>query len=125
MYPTDLKYTRDHEWLRQSGKEGTVGITDFAQHQLGDVVFVELPEVGRRLVAGEAFGVVESVKTVSDLYSPVNGKVVEVNQKLLEQPELVNGEPHGAGWMIKVEIESLGDLLDAEAYQQLLEKEGH
>ncbi|MCL4368045.1 MAG: glycine cleavage system protein GcvH [Actinobacteria bacterium] len=125
MYPEDLKYTKDHEWLRESGRQGRVGITDFAQHQLGDVVFVELPEVGRRLKAGEAFGVVESVKTVSDLYSPANGTVIEVNPKLLDHPELVNQDPYGEGWMIKLEVESPGDLMDAAAYQKLLQEDAH
>lgn len=122
MYPEDLKYSKEHEWLRREGNVGTIGITHFAQDQLGDVVFVEVPEVGRVLRAGETFGVVESVKTVSDLYSPVTGKVVEVNTKLADQPELVNSDPYGAGWMIKVEIESEGDLLDAQGYQALIQQ---
>lgn len=121
MYPEDLKYTREHEWLRRQGNEGVVGITHFAQEQLGDIVFVELPEVGRRLEAGEAFGVVESVKTVSDLYSPVRGTVVRVNEKLLDDPALVNSDPYGEGWIALVEIASEGDLMDAGAYRALID----
>lgn len=117
--PKDLKYSKEHEWIRQEGNTGVVGITHFAQDQLGDVVFVELPEVGRVLKAGEQFGVVESVKTVSDLYSPANGKVVAINEKLADKPEVVNTDPYGEGWMIKMEVESLDPgLMDADAYDK-------
>ena len=122
MYPTDLKYTKDHEWLRLEGGEAAVGITDFAQDQLGDVVFVELPDVGRRVKQGEAFGTVESVKAVSELFSPITGEVTAVNTALATHPEQVNKEPHQA-WMIRLrpsvpaETESL---LDAPAYAALI-----
>ena len=100
MYPTELKYTKDHEWIRLSGSEAAVGITDFAQKQLGDVVFVELPDVGRRLKQGEAFGTIESVKAVSELFSPVSGEVTAVNEDLATHPEKVNAKPHDT-WMIR------------------------
>lgn len=128
MIPNDLKYTREHEWIRVEGTLGTIGITHFAQSALGDVVFVELPEVGRVLKLGEAFGVVESVKTVSDLYSPISGRVVKVNEKLMDAPETVNQDPYGEGWIIVIEIASpaeLGGLLDAEAYQQVTADAAH
>jgi glycine cleavage system H protein len=119
QFPSDRKYSREHEWILVDGDEGTIGITDFAQDQLGDIVFVELPEVGRDLTKDDAFGVVESVKSVSDVFSPVNGTVIERNQMLDEHPELVNDDPYGEGWMIRVRIGSdndLDDLLDAAAY---------
>ncbi|HEY8347582.1 MAG TPA: glycine cleavage system protein GcvH [Symbiobacteriaceae bacterium] len=125
--PADLKYSKEHEWIRVEGNIGIVGITDFAQDQLGDVVFVELPQVGRELKQGEQFGVVESVKTVSDLYCPVSGKVVEVNTALESSPELVNKDPYGEGWMLKIEIKDpaeLDQLLDADAYAKLVEEAG-
>src|SRR6187397_1337097 len=103
MYPSDLKYTKDHEWVRLDGGEASVGITDFAQRQLGDVVFVELPMVGRQLKQGEVFGTIESVKAVSELFAPVSGEVTEVHSALVQHPETVNKDPHGA-WMIKVKI---------------------
>lgn len=118
--PEDLRYTAEHEWIRVADGQGTVGITDFAQDALGDVVFVELPAVGAELVAGQTFGVVESNKTVSDLFSPVSGRVVAVNQDLRDQPELVNKDPYGGGWMVRVAIAAgtdLGALLDAAAYR--------
>jgi glycine cleavage system H protein len=121
--PTDLRYTRDHEWVRLDGDVATVGITQYAADQLGDIVFVELPDVGRDLVAAKAFGVVESVKAVSDLYAPVDGEVVETNDALAGGPELVNGDPYGEGWMIRVRVAAdsdLGDLLDADAYDDLV-----
>ncbi len=101
-YPQDRRYTKDHEWIRVEGDRGTVGITDYAQKQLGDVVFLELPEVGRKLKAGEVFGTVESVKAVSELFSPVSGEVVEVNAALTKAPEKMNTDPHGDAWMIVV-----------------------
>ena len=117
--PSELRYTEDHEWLRPEGKSGRMGITDFAQDQLGDVVFVELPEVGRQVRQGEAFGVVESVKSVSDVFAPISGKVVAVNQELVDKPELVNQDPYGQGWIAELEIANDGEvqaLLDAGAY---------
>ena len=123
MVPSDLRYTKDHEWVRVDGDEATIGITDYAANQLGDIVFVELPEVGRSVDQFAAFGVVESVKAVSDLFAPVSGEVVETNAELGSKPELVNGEPYGAGWMLRVRVsdkDQLGELLDAAAYEQLI-----
>ena len=123
MVPRDLRYTREHEWIRVEGDRGVVGITDFAQEQLGDVVFVELPKAGANLEEGKTFGVVESVKTASDLYAPVGGSVVDVNGKLSDQPELVNRDPYGEGWMLVVQIANRGqldDLLTAEQYEELI-----
>ena len=120
-YPTDLKYTKDHEWVRAEGGVGTVGITDYAQKALGDVVYLELPDVGRVLKKGEVFGTIESVKAVSELYAPVSGEVTEVHSALVQHPETVNKDPHGA-WMIKVKIADHGDvgeLLDAAKYTDL------
>jgi len=124
MYPADFRYTKDHEWIRVTGGTGTVGITDYAQNQLGDVVFLELPEVGRRLTAGEVFGTVESVKAVSELFSPMAGEVVEVNSALAQKPEAVNTEPHGAAWLIKMRLDDPGaasGLMDAAAYTAFVE----
>jgi len=121
-YPTELKYTKDHEWIRLDEDTGQVGITYYAQEQLGDVVYVELPEIGRVLAQGEQFGSVESVKAVSDLYCPVSGEVVEVNNALETQPELVNKDPHG-NWMIVVKLskpDELDGLIDASAYGELI-----
>lgn len=119
----DRRYTKTHEWITVDGKSVTVGITDFAQSQLGDVVFVELPSSGRKLEAGEAFGVIESVKAASDLYSPVPGRVAAINDKLAAKPELVNSEPYGDGWLVKLELagELPKDLLDEEAYKKVVE----
>ena len=122
MYPSDLKYTSDHEWVRLEGDIAEVGITDFAQQQLGDVVFVEAPEVGATLTAGQPFGTIESVKAVSELFAPVSGEVVEVNTVLAAKPETVNAEPHTA-WMVKVRVSAPGELaalLDAERYTALV-----
>ena len=124
MYPADFRYTKDHEWIRVTGDTGTVGITDYAQNQLGDVVFLELPEVGRRLSAGEVFGTVESVKAVSELFSPVAGEVVEVNSALAQKPEAVNTDPHGTAWLIKMKLDdpaSAAGLMDAAAYTAYVE----
>lgn len=121
--PTDLRYTRDHEWVRIQGDEATVGITQYAADQLGDIVFVELPDVGRDLASAKAFGVVESVKAVSDLFAPLAGEVTAANEALASEPELVNSDPYGKGWMIKLRIGSdadLDELLDADAYDALV-----
>jgi len=122
MVPTDRRYTKAHEWVRLDGNLATVGITKYAADQLGDVVFVELPEAGRALDQFAAFGVVESVKAVSDLYAPVAGDVAETNAALADAPELVNQDPFGAGWMIRIHVSNEGqvaELLDAAAYEQL------
>lgn len=121
MYPSDRKYTKEHEWVSISGDEARVGITDYAQKQLGDVVYLELPEVGRTFNRGDVFGTIESVKAVSELYSPVSGEVTEVNSKLVEKPEAVNSDPHGS-WMIVLKTSGGGDqagLLDAAQYTDL------
>jgi glycine cleavage system H protein len=123
MVPGDLRYTNDHEWVRIDGDEGVVGITQYAADQLGDIVFVELPEVGRSLDRGAAFGVVESVKAVSDLLAPVSGEVIAVNDALADQPELVNSDPYGGGWMVRVRLSGAAGadgLLDPAAYEQLV-----
>ena len=123
-YPVELKYTKDHEWLKMEGNVAVVGITDFAQDALGDVVFINLPEVGDTVTAGESFGDVESVKAVSDVNSPVTGVVLEINEELIDSPELLNEDPYGA-WIIKVEnITAEEDLLDAAAYEALCAEEG-
>ena len=122
MVPGDLRYTKDHEWVRVDGEVATIGITDYAAEQLGDIVFVELPEVGRKVTQFGAFGVVESVKAVSDLFAPVSGEVTETNEELSSQPELVNSDPFGAGWMVKVRVSDGGqvhELLDPAAYEEL------
>jgi glycine cleavage system H protein len=121
--PTDLRYTRDHEWVRLDGEEAVVGITQYAADQLGDIVFVELPEAGKALEASRAFGVVESVKAVSDLFAPLSGEVVATNDALTGGPELVNSDPYGDGWMVRLRLADaadLDDLLDAEAYDALV-----
>jgi glycine cleavage system H protein len=126
MYPQQYRYSKDHEWILVEGETGRVGITDYAQKQLGDVVFLELPEVGRALAAGEQFGTVESVKAVSELYSPVAGEVVKVNAELVGKPETINKDPHGAAWMVEVRIadpSSVSSLMDAAAYQALVDSE--
>ena len=118
-YPANLKYTKDHEWAEIDGKTAKIGITDHAQAALGDIVFVELPVVGRSLKLGETFGVVESIKAVSDLYSPVTGKVLETNSIAIGDPSLINREPHSSAWLIRVEVtdpSSMGDMMDAAAY---------
>ena len=119
----ERRYTKSHEWLTVDGKTATVGITDFAQSQLGDVVFLELPAPGRKLTAGESFGVVESVKAASDLYSPVTGSIAAVNDKLAAHPELINSDPYGDGWILKVELtgELPDGLLDEAAYKKVAE----
>jgi glycine cleavage system H protein len=123
----DRRYTRTHEWVTVDGKQATIGITDFAQAQLGDVVFLELPSAGRKLGARESFGVIESVKAASDLYSPVAGRITAVNEKLASTPELVNSDPYGEGWILKVEVtgEPPSDLLDEDAYRKVTEESAH
>lgn len=122
--PEDLKYTKSHEWVRLEDDTATVGITDHAQDELGDVVFVELPEVGYSFEAGDSFGTVESVKAVSDLYAPVGGEVVEVNSALDDNPEKINEDPYGEGWIVKLRVSGEGEgLLSAEEYQKVLEEE--
>ncbi len=124
-FPSDLKYTKEHEWVRIDGETGTIGITDFAQGELGDVVFVELPSVGSSLAKDAAFGTIEAVKAVSDLYAPISGEVVEVNTALSETPELVNKSPYADGWMVRIKVSDpneIGALLDAAAYQALTGK---
>lgn len=124
-YPEDLFYSEDHEWLRVDGSRGTIGITDYAQEELGDVVYVELPKLGDEFKAGDNFGTVESVKSVSDLYIPVSGKVVEINGELDGAPELVNQDPYGKGWMIVVEMtdpEETADLMSASEYEAFVEE---
>lgn len=123
--PEDYLYSKEHEWVKKEDGKVRIGITDFAQDELGDIVFVELPEVGDSLELDEPFGSVESVKTVSELYAPVSGKVVEVNEELEDSPELVNESPYEKAWMIVIEVEDdndLNELLDAEAYQEFIEE---
>ena len=120
--PQDLQYTKSHEWVRVENDVATVGITEHAQDELGDVVFVELPEQGATLEAGDSFGAVESVKAVSDLYAPVGGEVVEVNGVLEDSPEKINEDPYGEGWILKLQISAEADLLSAADYEKLLEE---
>jgi glycine cleavage system H protein len=123
MVPTDLRYTKDHEWVRVDGDEATVGITEYAASQLGDIVFVELPDSGRSLAQFAAFGVVESVKAVSDLFAPLTGEVTAANDSLAGSPELVNGDPYGEGWMIRLRLsapDEVDGLLDPTAYDALI-----
>lgn len=123
--PENLKYTKDHEWVRVDGDFGWVGVTDYAQGELGDVVFVELPAVGAKLAQGKSFGTIEAVKAVSDLFAPVAGEVVELNKTIQDTPEIVNRDPYGEGWMVKIKIANKADLnalLDVEAYKKLTGK---
>lgn len=125
-FPEDLKYSREHEWVLVEGSIATVGITDFAQEQLGDVVFVELPAVGDKVTKDEAMGVVESVKAVSDIYAPVSGTVVEVNDDLPDSPEMINEDPYGDGWIVKIEMTDktdLDDLLNGPAYEEYVSEQ--
>lgn len=122
-FPTNIKYTREHEWIRLEGDVAYVGITDYAQSELGEIVFVDVDTVGETIGQGEVFGSVEAVKTVSDLNMPVTAEVIEVNEALNDHPELVNSDPYGEGWMVKVQVKDeteLGTLLDADAYQAIL-----
>ncbi|MEO6071228.1 MAG: glycine cleavage system protein GcvH [Chitinophagaceae bacterium] len=122
-FPENLRYTKEHEWVRVEGDEAYIGITEFAQHELGDIVYVEVETIGKSLAAGDIFGTVEAVKTVSDLFLPLSGSVVEVNPKLNAAPELVNTDPYGEGWMVKMKLDNATDvdtLMDAAAYQKLV-----
>lgn len=124
MYPNDFRYTKEHEWIKVEGDEALVGITDFAQHQLGDVIFVELPEVGKDLAQRQPIGVVESVKSVSDIYAPVAGRVVAVNEALNQTADLLNKDPHGQGWIVRIKVKDtkeLEGLLAAADYEKYLE----
>jgi glycine cleavage system H protein len=126
MTPEDSRYAKSHEYVHVEGGVGTIGITDYAQKELGDVVFVELPQIGTELEQGDELGSIESVKAVSELFSPVSGEVVEVNEALAEKPELVNTDPYGDGWMIRVKLatpEEVDELMDAEEYEEYVEKE--
>ncbi|MDT8420635.1 MAG: glycine cleavage system protein GcvH [Desulfuromonadales bacterium] len=123
-FPEELKYTEEHEWVSLDGDVATIGVTDFAQDQLGDVVFVELPEVGEQLQSGKPFGVVESVKAVSDVYAPVSGEVIEINDALPDDPELINNSPYEEGWMLKIRLSApaeLDELMSVDAYQEFIE----
>jgi len=123
MYPSDYRYTKEHEWVKVEGEVGKVGITDYAQHELGDVVYVELPKIGAKLKATEPLGTVESVKAVSDIYAPVSGEIVEVNSALAEAPEQLNKDPHGAAWLVKMKLANPAEvtgLMDAAAYSAFI-----
>lgn len=122
-FPTNVKYTSEHEWIRLEGEEAYVGITDYAQDQLGDIVFVDVTTEGETLEAGEVFGTIEVVKTVSDLFLPVGGEILEVNPELDEHPELVNQDPYGKGWLVRIrptDVSEMDKLMDAEAYKQII-----
>jgi glycine cleavage system H protein len=124
-YPKQYRYTKEHEWIDAKGDAATIGITDYAQHELGDVVFVELPAAGSKLVAGKTFSSVESVKAVSEIYAPANGEVVESNAALQNTPETINNDPHGAGWLVKIKLSNpaeVGALMDAAAYEAYIEE---
>jgi len=128
VFPGDLRYTKEHEWVRVEGTVGTVGITDYAQSELGDVVFVDLPEKGRALTAGEELGTIESVKAVSEIYAPLSGEVLEVNESLRDHPERVNGDPYGEGWLLRVKLtqpSETGKLLSPDGYKSHVEEGGH
>jgi len=123
MYPTDFRYTKEHEWVKASGNSASVGITDYAQSELGDVVFVDLPKPGTKVAAGQSLGTIESVKAVSEIYSPVSGEVTEINSLLTSAPEKVNEDPHGAAWLIRLKLTNpaeLDALLDATAYEKFI-----
>jgi glycine cleavage system H protein len=127
MYPDNLRYTREHEWVSVSNDEATVGVTFFAQKELGDVVFVELPDVGRAIAAGEEFGTIESVKAVSEVYAPIAGEVIEINRDLESHPEMINEDPYGKGWMLKIRLKDpaeIASLMDAAAYTDLVGESG-
>jgi len=122
--PVDFKYTKEHEWAKIDGKVATIGVTDFAQSELGDIAWIEMPEIGVETTRGESFGTIEAVKTVEDLYAPLSGKIIEINEELLDSPELVNDDPYGKGWIAKLEFKDeaeLSKLLSAEEYSGLIE----
>jgi glycine cleavage system H protein len=124
-YPTQYRYTREHEWIEAKGNGATIGITDYAQHELGDVVFVELPAAGTKLATGKTFSSVESVKAVSEIYAPASGEVMEANTTLQNKPETINTDPHGAGWLVKIKLSNpaeLSSLMDAAAYEAYIEE---
>lgn len=124
-YPTQFRYTKEHEWIEAKGDVATIGITDYAQHELGDVVFVELPTTGAKLVTGKTFSSVESVKAVSEIYAPANGDVIEANTALQDKPEVINTDPHGGGWLVKVKLShpaEVNALMDAAAYEAYIEE---
>ena len=126
-YPTNFRYTKEHEWVDLEGGVGTIGITDYAQSELGDVVFVELPKIGAKLEAGKSFGNVESVKAVSEIYAPAAGEVTAANEELAKAPELLNSDPHGKGWLIRVKLANAADvsaLMDAVAYEKYIAEKG-
>jgi glycine cleavage system H protein len=126
-YPANFRYTKEHEWVNVEGGTATIGITDYAQSELGDVVFVELPKIGAKLEAGKSFGNVESVKAVSEIYAPAAGEVTAANAELLNKPELLNSDPHGTGWLIKVKLANpaeLGNLMDGPAYEAYIAEKG-
>ncbi|MCC7430898.1 glycine cleavage system protein GcvH [bacterium] len=121
--PENLNYTAEHEWIKIEGETGTAGITDFAQGELGDIVFVELPSIGKHVQAGKTFGTIEAIKAVSDLYAPVSGEIVEVNKVLAETPEMINSDPYGEGWIVKIKLSNvseLSNLLSAQKYSELI-----
>jgi glycine cleavage system H protein len=127
MYPSEYRYTKEHEWVHLEGATATIGITDYAQHELGDVVYVDLPKVGSALTAGKSLGTVESVKAVSEIYAPISGEVSETNATLSASPELINSDPHGKGWLVKVKAAAGADakgLMDAVAYQAFIAEQG-
>jgi glycine cleavage system H protein len=120
MYPAEFRYTKEHEWIKIDGSVGTIGITDYAQQELGDVVFAELPKVGAQLKAGQSFGTIESVKAVSEIYTPVSGEVAEINSALVDAPEKINKDPHGSAWLVKIKLsdaKEAANLMDAAAYE--------
>lgn len=124
-YPDDFYYTKDHEWIKIQGNTGIIGITEYAQKQLGDIVYIELPEIGDRFEAGDPIGSIESVKAVSEVFCPVSGEIKEVNEKVATEPDLVNSDAHGAGWLVKIKIEDkseLDDLMDSDEYQEYIEE---
>ncbi len=128
MYPEEYRYTKEHEWIKKEDSEITVGITNYAQKELGDIVYVELPAAGKKFALGEAFGSIESVKAVSEIYAPANMEIVAVNSTVSDQPELINQDPHGKGWLIKVKLSNdsdLDSLLNAHEYEELISQEKH
>src|SRR5262245_48854918 len=125
-FPEDLKFSKEHEWVRVNGNIATIGVSDFAQDQLGEVVFVELPDEGEEVEKDDAFGVIESVKSVNDIYAPLTGKIVEVNDPVVDSPEIVNEDPYGEGWLVKMEIsdlKELGELMSAKDYEAYIKEE--